>query len=375
MEKRIRMGMVGGGKDALIGEAHRVAARIDGRYELCAGVLSSTPERSLESGKALGLEESRIYSDYKVMAEQESQREDGIDVVVVATPNHLHYDVSKAFIEQGIHVICDKPLTSTLNDAVAFHQLVQSSEVFFMLTHNYSGYPMIREAKRIVESGEIGNVRVIQMEYVQGWLAKDSENGKQAKWRLNPATSGKGGSIGDIGTHALQLAEFVTGKKAQSLSADLTSFGADRQLDDNAHILFKFEDEVKGMMWASQIAVGFDNGLQLRVMGEKGSLIFHQERPNELQVTLIDQPTQKRVKGGAGFEGFARIPAGHPEGYLEAFSRLYSDFADWFLGSSAQKPDIPGVDEGVRGLCFIEAAVESSNEDGAWKTLEKFISN
>ncbi|CCN48676.1 putative oxidoreductase [Vibrio nigripulchritudo MADA3029] len=371
-KKVIRMGMVGGGTDAFIGQAHRTAARIDGRYDFCAGALSSTAEKSLTSGIILGLDEDRIYSNYKVMAERESLRSDGIDVVVVVTPNHLHFEVSKVFLEHGIHVICDKPLTSRPKDAIPFYHTVMSSKAHFMLTHNYTGYPMVREAKRIVSSGKLGKIRVIQMEYVQGWLAKDSEKGKQAAWRLDPEKAGIGGSIGDIGTHALQLAEFVTGKKALSVSADLTAFGTGRALDDNAHILFRFEDEIRGMMWTSQIAIGYDNGLQLRIVGEKGSLTFQQESPNQLVVSCLDEPSQVIVKGGNHFEGAARVPAGHPEGYLEAFSQLYSDFADWRLGLVSQKPDIPGIVEGVRGMAFVEAARSSSINDSRWFKVSDF---
>lgn len=365
---RIRLGMVGGGKDAFIGAVHRIAARIDDRYELVAGALSSTPEKSLSSGRMLGFAKDRIYTDFAKMARAEAGRPDGIEAVAIVTPNHLHFAACKAFLAQGIHVICDKPVTSTLEDALELEALVNSSGCHFLLTHNYTGYPMIREARRMVAAGDLGRIRVINMEYIQEWLAAGSE-GKQAEWRMDPSRAGAGGAIGDIGTHAYNLACFVTGLKAESLSADLHSFGDGRVLDDNAHIMFRFQNGAKAMLWVSQIAIGNENGVKLRLIGEKASLEFFQEDPNKLWFTPLGGPKQLLTRGGAGFAGEVRIPAGHPEGFLEAFATLYSDFADVLGNRNAVTISVPGIDDGLNGLKFIHAAVKSSQANGTWVTI------
>lgn len=366
--KRIRLGMVGGGKDAFIGAVHRIAARIDDRYELVAGALSSTPEKSLSSGALLGLAEDRIYTDFNEMARAEAARPDGIEAVAIVTPNHLHFAACKAFLAQGIHIICDKPVTSTLDDALELETLIKTSGCHFLLTHNYTGYPMIREARRRVAAGDLGRIRVINIEYIQEWLAAGNE-GKQAEWRIDPSRAGAGGAIGDIGTHAYNLACYVTGLKAEMLSADLHSFGDGRVLDDNAHILFRFENGAKGMLWVSQVAIGYENGVKLRVIGEKASLEFFQEDPNKMWFTPLGGPKQLLTRGGAGFSGEIRIPAGHPEGFLEAFATLYCDFADVLQNRDATPKSIPGIEDGLSGLNFIRAAVESSKTDGAWVTM------
>lgn len=366
--KKIRLGMVGGGKDAFIGAVHRIAARMDDRYELVAGALSSTPEKSLLSGRALGLEADRIYADFEDMARAEAARPDGIEAVAIVTPNHLHFAACKAFLAHGIHVICDKPVTSTMEDAAALEAVIKSSGCHFLLTHNYTGYPMVREARRMVAAGDLGRIRIINMEYIQGWLAAGNE-GKQAEWRIDPARAGAGGSIGDIGTHAYNLACFVTGLKAETLSADLHSFGAGRVLDDNAHIMFRFAGGAKGLLWVSQVAIGAENGLKLRIIGEKASLEFYQEEPDKLWFTPLGGPKQLLTRGGAGYAGEVRTPAGHPEGFLEAFATLYSDFADILQNREGGGAPLPGIEDGVSGLRFIRAAVGSSKNNGAWEAL------
>jgi len=367
-QRRIRLGMVGGGVDAFIGAVHRIAARIDGDYDLIAGALSSTPEKAAVSGRLIGLEPERIYNDYAEMAKAEVAREDGIEAVAIVTPNHLHYSVAKVFLEQNIHVICDKPLTATEEDAVAFLKAVNASDARFLLTHNYTGYPMVREARRLVDEGKLGKIRLIQMEYIQDWLVYADPANKQAAWRIDPARSGAGGCIGDIGTHAYNLGLFISGLKAEALSADLQSFGG-RSLDDNAHILFRFQGGAKGMMWSSQIAIGSENGLRIRIIGDAGGLEFQQENPNQLWFTAKGQPKQLLTRGGHGFEGDVRIPAGHPEGFLEGFATLYHDFAKVIHGDADAADILPDIDAGLAGMEFITAAVKSSKANGEWVAL------
>ncbi|MEM9551486.1 MAG: Gfo/Idh/MocA family oxidoreductase, partial [Pseudomonadota bacterium] len=315
---RIRLGMVGGGNDAFIGGVHRIAARIDDRYELVAGALSSTPEKSRASGEALGL--PRIYDDFKSMAIREARLKTGIEAVSIVTPNHVHYAAAREFLKRGIHVICDKPLTSTLADAKKLVKAAESSDALFILTHNYTGYPMVRQAREMVASGAIGMIRVVQVEYPQDWLTVEQDF-KQAEWRTDPSRSGAGGSTGDIGTHAYNLACFVTGLTAESLAADLQAFVPGRQVDDNAHVLLRFGDGVRGMLWSSQVAPGNENALRLRVYGDKGGLEWAQEDPNYLWYTPFGEPKRLITRGGAGAgpqaERMSRIPPGHPEGYLE----------------------------------------------------------
>lgn len=375
--RRIRLGMVGGGTGAFIGSVHRVAARIDGDYELVAGALSSRPDVALESGRNIGLAEDRIYTSYEEMATAEAARPDGIEAVSIVTPNHLHFGPAKAFLEAGIHVICDKPLTATLEDAQALAAIQPRNGARFLLTHNYTGYPLIRQARELVQSGTLGTIRVVQAEYPQEWLteAADPDN-KQAAWRTDPARSGAGGAIGDIGTHAYNLLRFVTGLKTAAVSADLTSFVPGRALDDNVHILLRFEGGARGMLWASQVAVGCENGLQLRIYGDKGGLEWRQDNPNYLWFTQFGKPKQLLTRGGA-FSGQPastmnlRIPSGHPEGYLEAFATLYSQFAAVIRGrGQAYEGLLPSLADGVEGMQFIAASVSSSQHDGKWTRLD-----
>lgn len=379
-DKRIRLGMVGGGAGAFIGAVHRIASRIDDRYELIAGAFSSTPEKSLRSGKELGLPDDRIYSTFSEMAEKEPQRDDGIEAVSIVTPNHIHYEASKAFLEKGIHVICDKPLTSNLEDALALRDAANRSNSLFILTHNYTGYPMIRQARTMVQQGLLGNIRVVQAEYPQDWLSSnvESEGHKQADWRTDPARSGVGGSVGDIGTHAYNLVSFVTGLQLDSLCADLEAFVPGRRVDDNAHILLRFKGGAKGMLWSSQVAPGNENALRIRVYGEKGGLEWAQEDPNYLWYTPLGEPKRLLTRGGAGADEIAnrvtRIPGGHPEGYLEGFANIYTETADAILAhkNSVELPAdfcLPTVEDGVKGVEFIIACVESSSNNGTWISL------
>jgi predicted dehydrogenase len=377
---RIRLGMVGGGIDAFIGGVHRIAARLDDKFELVAGALSSTPERSLQSGAALGLDPKRTYGDFKEMASRESRLKGGIEAVAIVTPNHLHYAVAKEFLKRGIHVICDKPLTATLADAKKLAKLVESGDALFVLTHNYTGYPMVRQARELVRTGKLGDVRLVQVEYVQDWLAEPLEQTgqKQASWRTDPARSGAGGATGDIGTHAYNLAEFVTSLELEALSADVHTFVAGRKLDDNAHVLLRYKGGAKGMLWCSQVAIGQENGLRLRVYGTKGGLEWAQEDPNYLYWSNLGEPRRRITRSGAGADAEAarvtRIPSGHPEGYLEAFANLYAEAAAAINAKKTGSPVdsrvvYPTVNDGVKGVAFIKACVASSRRNGAWVSL------
>ena len=378
--RRIRLGMVGGGQGAFIGGVHRIAARIDDRFELVAGALSSTPEKALASAGEIGLDPERSYGSYVEMAATEAEREDGIEAVAIVTPNHMHFPVAKTFLEVGIHVICDKPMTTTLAEAQELAEIAAASGKVFVLTHNYTGYPMIRQARAMVAAGDLGKIRMVHAEYIQDWLADRAEDtgSKQAGWRVDPAKAGAGGSIGDIGTHAHNLACFVTGLKVERLSADLSSFVEGRELDDNANMLLRFVGGAKGMLWASQVAVGNENGLSLRVYGDKGGLEWRQEEPNRLWFTPLGEPKRLLTRGGAGANAAAaavsRIPAGHPEGYLEGFATIYAEAAELIHASDAGEapPDglaLPTLADGIDGLAFIEACVASSQNDGAWTAL------
>ena len=373
---RIRLGMVGGGNDAFIGAVHRIASRIDDKYELVAGALSSTPEKSRASGEAIGL--PRIYDDFKKMAIREARRKDGIEAVSIVTPNHVHYAAAREFLKRGIHVICDKPLTSTLADAKKLVKAAENSDALFILTHNYTGYPMVRQAKEMVAGGEIGKVRVVQVEYPQDWLTTEQDF-KQAEWRTDPARSGAGGSTGDIGTHAYNLACFITGLEAESLAADLEAFVPGRQVDDNAHVMLRFKGGAKGMLWSSQVAPGNENALRIRVYGEKGGLEWAQEDPNYLWFTPFGEPKRLITRNGAGAGDAAarvsRIPPGHPEGYLEGFANIYTEAAHAIMAAREGKgvPDdviFPTVHDGLKGVQFVDACVRSSARNASWINLD-----
>ncbi len=376
-DRPIRLGMVGGGNDAFIGAVHRIAARIDGRFQLVAGALSSTPEKAQASGAALGLEPARTYDDFKAMAIREVRLKGGIEVVAIVTPNHVHYAAAREFLKRGIHVICDKPLTSTMADAKKLVKAAQDSDALFVLTHNYTGYPMMRQARQMVADGDLGQLRVVQVEYAQDWLTRHEEF-KQAAWRTDPARSGAGGSTGDIGTHAFNLAGFVTGLELETLSADLQAFVSGRQLDDNAHVMMRFAGGARGMLWCSQVAPGNENGLRLRVYGDKGGIEWMQENPNQLWFTPFGEPKRLLTRGGNGAilaaERVTRIPAGHPEGYLEGFATIYREAADAITahreGRDLSEDVIyPTIEDGLKGMQFVDACVRSSKRNGAWVKL------
>ena len=377
--RRLRLGMVGGGPGAFIGAVHRTAARIDDRYELVAAALSSDPGKSLAAAEELHI--PRAYGRFEEMVAAEAARPDGIEAVAIVTPNHLHYANAKKFLEAGIHVICDKPLTTTLEDALDLAKIVERTALIFGLTHNYTGYPMVRQAREMTLAGELGAVRLIQVEYAQDWLSTPLEKTgqKQAEWRTDPARSGPGGALGDIGTHAFNLACFVTGLSCQEIAAEVTTFVPGRRLDDNVQLLLRFSQGVKGMLWASQVAAGNENNLRLRVYGEKAGLEWQQENPNELVFAPLGQPRRTLRRGGPGTGAAAaraiRIPAGHPEGYLEAFAQLYKDLAEQITAKrEGRSPDpqsllVPGIADGVEGMRFISAVLESSRNRSAWTAL------
>ncbi|MFT0862023.1 Gfo/Idh/MocA family protein [Ancylobacter sp. G4_0304] len=374
----IRLGMVGGGAGAFIGAVHRIAARLDGEFQLVAGALSSTPERAQASAAELGL--ARSYDDFTAMAKAEARRKDGIEAVAIVTPNHMHAGPAIEFLKRGIHVICDKPLTATTAEAKKLAAAAKASNALFVLTHNYTGYPMVRQARAMVAAGELGRIRLVQVEYVQDWLTQAAETtgSKQAEWRTDPERSGAGGATGDIGTHAYNLACFVSGLTPEKLAADLSSFVPGRRLDDNAHVLLRFEGGAKGMLWASQVAPGNENGLRLRVFGEKGGLDWAQEDPNRLWFTPYGEPKRLITRNGAGSGPEAarvsRIPPGHPEGYLEAFANIYAEAARAIRAhrTGTPPPDgtlFPTLADGLAGMRFIDACVQSSKRNAAWITL------
>jgi predicted dehydrogenase len=377
---RIRLGMVGGGEGAFIGAVHRLAARMDDHYDLIAGALSSTPEKAQRSGAALGLAADRIYDDFEAMAKTEAKRSDGIEAVAIVTPNHMHAGPAYAFLKAGIHVICDKPLTTSLAEAKKFKAAADKSGLIFAVTHNYTGYPLVRRAREMVGAGDLGEIRLVQVEYPQDWLTGPTETtgNKQAEWRVDPKRSGAGGAIGDIGTHAFNLADYVSGIEVSELSAELTSFGAGRQLDDNVQVMLRYANGARGALWASQVAPGNENGLRLRIYGTKGGLQWVQENPNQLFWSPLNQSTRILTRGGpdagAAAGRVTRIPPGHPEGYLEGFANIYSEIALAIKAArTGKKPPkgmhFPTIDDGVKGLAFIEAAVKSSRANGKWTKL------
>lgn len=375
---RIRLGMVGGGRDAFIGAVHRIASRIDDQYELVAGCFSSSAEKSHASAADLGV--PRAYSDFTEMASKEARRKDGIDAVAIVTPNHMHAPVALQFLRRGIHVICDKPLTATLPEARKLAKAAQASGVIFALTHNYTGYPMVRQAKAMVDAGTLGDLRLVQVEYAQDWLAEplEASGQKQADWRTDPARSGAGGSTGDIGTHAFNLANFVTGLTLDTLAADLQAFVPGRRVDDNAHVMLRYHGGARGMLWCSQVASGCENGLRLRVYGTKAGIEWAQEDPNYLWVTPLGKPRYRLTRGGAGSGPEAarvtRVPPGHPEGYLEGFANIYAEVARAITARKAGTvldPAVmfPGLKEGLEGVAFVDACVRSSARNAAWVSL------
>lgn len=376
MSRKLRMGMVGGGPGAFIGPVHRMAAELDGRIELVAGAFSQSAEKSRAAGASFGIDAGRAYANYKEMLAAESKRDDAIDFVVIATPNYLHLPVAMAALEAGIAVMSDKPATATYEEALRLEAVVAKSGLPYGLTHTYAGYGMVREARAICASGKLGTIRKVAVEYLQGWLSEPLEKSgqKQAAWRSDPALNGPGGCIGDIGTHAFHMLEYVTGLEVAGINAALRSVVAGRQLDDDCNAFVRLENGATGTLMASQVAAGEMNELRLRVYGEKGSIDWRQQDPNRLMVKLLDGPEEIH-HAAAGYLGqdakaVARVPAGHPEGYIEAFAVLYREFADglvaWRAGSANPLPaTLPGIRAGVRGMRFIERAIES-NQRQAW---------
>lgn len=374
--RRLRAGIIGGGRGAFIGAVHRIAAELDGEAEVIAGALSSDPETATSSARAWYLR--RSYDDYRLMAAQERALEDGIDFVIVATPNHLHFPVASAFLEAGIHVICDKPLAYSRAEAESLAQLAFRGRALFALTHNYSGYPLVREARERVRAGELGEIRKVLVEYNQDWLMTplEREGHRQAQWRTDPARAGLSCCVGDIGTHAAHLVEFITGTRIATLCADLSTFVPGRPLDDDANILLRLEGGARGTLVCSQVACGEENNLNIRVYGSKAGLEWHQQEPNTLILKPAGAPWML-LRGAHGYlsdaaRRAARTPAGHPEGYLEAFGNLYRNFiADVRRAAAGEAPlrDYPSADDGVRGLRFIEAAVRSSAAGARWENV------
>lgn len=372
--KPLRWGMIGGGEGAFIGAVHRMAARLDGRYQLVAGVFSSDAEKCRRSATALGVDVARAYPSVSAMIAGEAQRADGIQVVSVVTPNHVHYEQSAACLEAGLDVICDKPLTTTLADAEKLVKLADQKKRLLGVTFNYTGYPMIRHAKQLIADGLIGKLRVVQAEYPQGWLATALEKTgqKQASWRTDPKQAGAG-ALGDIGSHAFQLAEFVTGEKVSEVAADVTAIVPGRPIDDNVNVLLRFASGARGSLWASQVAIGHLNSHRLRVYGENGSIQWFQERPEELMVVEAGEAPRFVRRGDPGTPtSSVALPGGHPEGFIEAFSQLYTDFAERVsarLEGRAPKAAslfAPDAVTGTRVMAFIEAVLKSGQANSAW---------
>jgi len=380
-EPRIRLGMVGGGEGAFIGAVHRIAARLDDRYELVAGALSASPDKAIRSAEAIGLGSDRSYPDFRTMAQAEAARADGIEAVAIVTPNHMHAPVTDAFLDAGVHIICDKPLTTTLEEARRLRDKARASGLIFAVTYNYSGYPLVRHARAMVQGGELGAIRIVQVEYPQDWLADPLEAAgqKQADWRTDPARAGAGGCVGDIGTHAYQLAHFVTGMMPEQILAEATVFVPGRRVDDNVQILLRYGNGARGALWASQVAPGNDNGLRLRIFGEKGGLDWRQEQPNLLTWSpLGDAPRLIRratTSMNAAGQRVNRIPAGHPEGYLEAFATIYSEAATAIAARrTASPPDpaltFPTIEDGFAGVAMVDAVLRSSAAGAVWVPVE-----
>ncbi len=382
---KIRMGMIGGGEGAFIGAVHRIAASIDGEIELVCGAFSSDRERSLRSGAALHLPESRVYGSYGEMFSREAElpADERMQFVGIVTPNHMHFPVAKLALESGFHVLSDKPATFNLNEALELRTIIERTDQLYGLSHTYTGYPLVKEARVRIKSGELGKIRKIVVEYPQGWLAhreEDSDN-KQASWRLDPNQAGISGCMGDIGVHAANLAEYITGLRITEICADLTAFVDGRELDDDGSILLRFEEGAKGVLLASQVSVGEENAIRIRIYGEKGGLEWHQQEPNTLWLKWNDRPTEM-LRTGADYLGSlasanTRMPKGHPEGYLEAFANIYMAFAGQIraraYGAEANERamDCPGIVEAVRGMTFIELAVTASASDIKWHKFDQ----
>jgi predicted dehydrogenase len=379
--KLLSYGMVGGGPGSFIGDVHRRAIALDGKCELAAGSFSSDYDKNLETGRGLGIADERIYPDYHEMAEKESKREDGINFVSIVTPNFLHYDMAKAFLEKGISVVCEKPLTTGLDQALELKKISKENDCLFAVAYTYTGHVMAREARAIVQRGEIGDIRVVMGEYPQDWLIDtiEKEGQKQAAWRTDPEQSGKSNCVGDIGSHIENMVSFITGLKIKKLVANMDIFGAGRNLDNNAEIIVKYDNGASGCYWCSQVAIGYDNAMKVRIFGTKGTIEFEQENCNYLKVVKKGQPPQIYSRG-CGYispeaAAFSRIPSGHPEGFFEAFANIYSAFADAIIKKLAgekvdeSKAGYPTIDMGIDGVRFITKSVESMEKGSVWVDL------
>ncbi len=383
MSRKIKMGMIGGGRGAFIGAVHRMAAGIDGQIELIAGALDVNPDIAILSGQDLFLSPDRTYGTYQEMIEKESKLPSGerIDFVSIVTPNHVHFDPAKLALENGFHVVCEKPMTYSYEEALALEKLVEESGLVFALTHTYTGYPMIKQAREMIQSGVFGKIRKVVVEYPQGWLSTPLETTgqQQASWRTDPKQSGKAGSVGDIGTHAENLAETITGLKIVELCADVSTFVEGRQLDDDANVLIRFDNGAKGVLHVSQVSAGEENPVNIRVYGEKGGIQWHQHDPNTMYVKWLDKPMEVYRTGngymGSMAQAHTRTPSGHPEGYLEAFANIYRNFAKVVqakIDGKEPEPeylDFPTVHDGVRGMRFIDAVIESGEKNAEWIKL------
>jgi predicted dehydrogenase len=378
---KLRYGMVGGGQGAFIGDVHRKSINLDGLAELSAGCFSRSPENTLATGKALGLSPDRCYKTFEEMAEAEAKRADKIDFVVIVVPNNAHYPASKAFLSRGIHVVCDKPLTWEVSEAQELADLAKKNNLLFGVTYSYTGYPAVKHIREMIRKGEIGEVRFVNAEYPQEWLATPAEKGdnKQAKWRCDPNISGKSNCVGDIGSHVENMVLYMTGLKIKSLCARLDKFVEGRVLDDNASIMVEYEGGAKGLYWSSQIAVGYDNALRVRIFGSKGTIQWAQELPNYIEVFKLGQPNAVLSRGKDTFyphaQGYSRIPSGHPEGYFEALGNIYKTYINALLKLkggqklSEEDLDFPNVEMGLDGVKFIGKCVESSAKGAAWVNL------
>lgn len=371
-QRKLRLGMIGGGEGAYIGNIHRIAARLDNNWDLVAGAFDVNPEKGRSFALSQGIDEDRAYGDYEALIAGETAREDPVDAVAICTPNFTHYPIAKALIDAEIDVICEKPLTATLEDAIALEKLTRQSGRFVGVTYTYSGYPMVHEARVRVANGEIGKIRSVQVEYPLEWMATaiEQSGNAQAAWRTDPKKNGRGGSIGDIGTHAYHLAGFVTGLTLECLTADLATFVEGRALDDNAHVMMRYKGGARGLLWSSQVALGNSNGVRLRVFGETGSFEWFQEQPNELRYAPLDGRTQVIKRGADDVSEEARLrsrtPPGHPEGYLEAFANLYAGFAEVIRAQrenrepNALGQNVPLAYDGLKGVAFVDAVVDSA---------------
>ena len=386
MDRKLRMGMIGGGKDAFIGAIHRIAANMDGLIELKAGALSINPEIAQDSGRSLFLESDRIYTDFKTMLENEAKMpaDKKLDFITIVTPNFAHFEPAMMALDKGFHVVIEKPITFTLDEAKQLKAKVEQTGLTLLLTHTYTGYPMVKQARQMVRNGVLGKIRKVWVEYPQGWLSKlsEREGNAQAAWRTDPKRSGKSGCMGDIGTHAANLAEYITGQQIDKLCADLNVMVEGRMLDDDGAVLLRFNEGAAGVLMASQVAAGEENALKIRVYGEKGGLEWAQQEPNTLLVKWLDKPTEI-LRAGAGnphLSSYAthncRTPGGHPEGYLEAFGNLYRNFALTLTAKidgatpAPEALDFPSVNEGIRGMAFIDMVVKSSASTEKWTKFE-----